>query len=436
MLTQEDLVIDILGPNTIPSPLHLSSVKGDGLGDFVPGESRVRYQVDTDPEAPHQDLSFERAGPREKVYFDACRSTAAIVTCGGLCPGLNNVIRSITLELLHNYRASKVWGVQNGYMGLDAESGLDLMPLTSERVGDIHKLGGTILGTSRGPQDPAVAVEYLRKNKIDVLFCVGGDGTQRGAHALYQEVTRRNLKISIVGVPKTIDNDIMYVHRTFGFATALEVSQEALRCGHTEARAALNGIGLVKLMGRDAGFITAGAVLANQETNYALVPEVAFEMEGPNGFLTSLENRLQRRKHALIVVAEGAGQHLFDDAATSRDASGNLKHHDIGLLLKERITAYFAERNVPISLKYIDPSYMIRSVPANTADRILSDQMARHAVHAAMAGNTNMLVGLWNNRFIHVPICTAVRTSKRMETEGDLWTSVLLTTGQPRWKSH
>ncbi len=434
MLTQADLQIPTLGLNEIPSPLKLvSSTPGDGLGDFVPGSSRVRYQLDTSPDAPLQDIAFERAGPRERVYFDPYFTTAAIVTCGGLCPGLNNVVRSITLELKHNYGVNRVLGIRNGYWGLNPASGLEPIVLTDDKVSHIQDVGGTILGSSRGPQKPSVVVDFLQRSHIDILFCVGGDGTQRGAHGIYEEITRRGLKIGIVGIPKTIDNDIMYVFRTFGFATALERAQHALYCAHIEAKGAPNGIGLVKLMGRDAGFIAAWATLASQEVNFCLVPEVEFALDGPHGLLPALKDRLTERKHAVIAVAEGAGQHLCGQNVNGQDQSGNRHYGDIGVHLKERIANYFREEGIEIALKYIDPSYMIRSVPANTADRLLSDQMARYGVHAAMAGNTDVLIGHWNNMFVHVPICTAIAKKKRMEVTGDLWTSVLLATGQPPW---
>lgn len=435
MLSQDDLHVSTLGLNEKPSPLHLSSHHGDGLGDFVPGYPRIRYQLDVSPEAPHQDLLFEQAGPRERIYFDPFYTTAAIVTCGGLCPGLNNVIRSVYLELTKNYGVRNVLGIRSGYLGLNPASGLAPIPLTVDYVSEIHKLGGTALGSSRGPQDPVTVVDFLHRQGINILFCVGGDGTQRGAHQIFEEVTRRGLKIAVVGIPKTIDNDIMYVFRTFGFATALEVAQQALMCAHVEARGAINCIGLVKLMGRDAGFIAAGATLASQEVNFCLVPEIDFPLEGPNGFLPALKDRIVHKHHAVIAVAEGAGQHLFKGSNGSCDASGNRQYQDIGIFLRDKICEYFHRENVPISLKYIDPSYLIRSVPANTADRLLSDQMARYAVHSAMAGNTDVLIGQWNNVFVQVPICTAIRAKKRMELTGELWTNVLLSTGQPRWPS-
>jgi 6-phosphofructokinase 1 len=383
-------------------------------------------------DAPDQDLAFESAGPRERVYFDPPHSTAAIVTCGGLCPGLNNVIRSAYMELRHNYGVSRILGIRNGYAGLSKDAEHPVI-MSNDFVSSIHQLGGTALGSCRGPQDPRQAVDFLQDYGIDMLLCVGGDGTQRGAHRLYEEITRRGVKIAVIGIPKTIDNDIKYVYRTFGHSTALAIACEALSCAHVEAKGSINGIGLVKLMGRDAGFIAAGATVASQDVNFCLVPEIAFTLEGPNGLLPALKKRLLKRRHVVIAVAEGAGQHLFDRCTDDRDASGNRRYEDIGVFLKAKIAEYLDAEGVSHAMKYIDPSYLIRSVPANTDDRILSDQMARYAVHAAMAGNTDLLIGRWNNQFVHVPIPMATATKKQMGLGGDLWRSVLLTTGQPRW---
>ncbi len=429
MIGKKDLQITSLGDGRYPSPLRPSRE-----GGFVADSTRILYQMCVDDErAPDLELTFQQAGPRERLYFDPARTTAAIVTCGGLCPGLNNVIRSSCLELLHNYRVPRFLGIRNGYMGLNPQIGLPPIDLDSAEVETIHHRGGTLLGSSRGPQDPSVMVDFLEQQRIDILFCVGGDGTQRGAHAVHEEIQKRGLKKSVVGIPKTIDNDIQYVTTSFGYATALEQAEEVLRAAHVEAQSAPNGIGLVKLMGRDAGFIAAGASLISQEANFVLVPEVPFPLQGPDGLLASLEHRLEHRAHALIVVAEGAGQHLFDNTAARTDASGNRQHEDIGRFLCDRIKAHFAERSIPINLKYLDPSYLIRSVPANAWDRYLADSMARCAVHAAMAGKTDVLIGSWFGHFVHVPIRTVVTGKKQMDRNDLVWTGVLAATGQPRW---
>jgi len=426
MFRAEDFEIQNLGDRLYRSPLYRS---------FVSDATRIRYDVEFNADNPaDSDLSLEKAGARERIFYDPGQTTAAIVTCGGLSPGLNNVIRSAFYALHFNYGVPELIGIRNGYLGMTPDAPREPLRLTHEVVEDIDKLGGTILGSSRGPQDPAVMVDFLIQRGVNILLCLGGDGTQRGAHAIMQEISRRKLPISVVGIPKTIDNDIPFVWHSFGYGTALERAAEVIRGAHVEARCAINGVGMVKLMGREAGFIAAGATLASQEVNFTLIPEVPFPLEGQNGFLAALERRIRRRRHAVVVVAEGAGQHLFDERVTERDASGNLKRHDIGPFLQDRIKEHFAQHNLPVSLKYIDPSYYIRSTPANTRDRILSDLMARHAVHAGMAGKTDVLIGHVHNQFVNVPISTAVREKKRLDPHGDTWASVVRITRQPRWE--
>jgi len=434
LLTPQNFVISNLGPRTVLSPLRLSTVPNDGLGDFVPDACRTLLQIcHRADETIDPTLSLEKAGPREYIFFEPHKVKAAIVTCGGLSPGLNNVIRSVFMELHFNYGVPEVLGIRFGYQGLNPAKAQPPLRLTPELVEHIHRQGGTILGTSRGPEDPGVIADYLQREGINLLFCVGGDGTQRGAHTIATVIQRRGLPIAVVGIPKTIDNDLPYVWRTFGFATALEIARGVIDCAHMEAKSAQNGVGLVKLMGREAGFIAAVATIASQEVNFTLIPEIPFPLEGEDGLLNTLKKRLATRGHAVIVVAEGAGQHLIAKERVARDASGNLKLNDIGLFLKERITNYFAAEGIPLNLKYLDPSYVIRSVPANADDSLLCDALARHAVHAGMAGKTDVLIGQCHTQFIHVPIPTATATPKRLSPESDTWLAVLATTGQPRW---
>lgn len=434
MMTQQDLLVRTLGENRFISPLNFESVSRPGFDHFVTEGTRVRMNVIlTDGVEEDEILSFEKAGPRKSIFFDPKQATAAIVTCGGLSPGLNNVIRSVFYELTENYGVPRVLGIRNGYLGLNPESGLEPVPLTPEFVEPIDKLGGTALGSSRGPQEPSVMADYLQSRGIDMLFCLGGDGTQRGAQALHEELVRRDAKIAVVGIPKTIDNDIPFVGLSFGYATSVEKASEVIRGAHVEARDAVNGIGLVKLMGRRAGFIAAGASVVSQEVDFTLVPEIPFPLEGAGGFLDVLERRMRARGHAVVVVAEGAGQHLFERREVTRDASGNVQHEDIGVFLKQKIKSHFAQTNLPVALKYIDPSYFIRSVPANVYDRLLSDQFARRAVHAAMAGRTGVLIGHTNGEYLNVPIPAVTSQTKSLDIAGDQWRSVLQVTGQPRW---
>jgi len=373
-------------------------------------------------------LQFELAGAREKLFFDSKQTRAAIVTCGGLCPGLNNVIRSLFLELHYGYGVTEVLGFRGGYRGLDPANGVEPVKITPQYVDGIHQKGGTILGSSRGPVDIGCAVENLIALGVNILFTVGGDGTQRGGNDLFQEARRRGHALSVVGVPKTIDNDVSFVSRTFGFFTAVEEAARVLDCAHTEARSVPGGIGLVKLMGRHAGFITAGAVVANQDVNFALIPEVPFKLDV---FLAALKKRMETKSHAVIAVAEGAGQDLLGADASTRDASGNAKLADIGLYLKEKIVAFFKSEGIPAVMRYFDPSYQVRSRPANCEDALLCDLFARHAVHAAMAGKTGVVIGFLHERFIHVPIELLATHTKRLDPASGWWRSVLATTGQP-----
>ncbi|MFT3830718.1 MAG: ATP-dependent 6-phosphofructokinase [Opitutaceae bacterium] len=374
---------------------------------------------------------FELAGPRAKLFFAPGTVRAGIVTCGGLCPGINNVIRSLFLELHHAYGVKEILGFREGYRGLDPARGRPPRRLTIDDVDQIHTEGGTILGTSRGPVDTKVAVDHLIALGVNVLFTIGGDGTQRGGNDLFQEARRRGYPLAVVGVPKTVDNDVAFVTRTFGYFTAVEEAAKVLTCAHTEAHSVRNGISIVKLMGRDAGFITVGATLASQDVNFCLIPEVPFRLGGPGGFLAALKNRVLDRNHALIAVAEGAGQDLVNGPTAGKDASGNAKLKDIGAFLRDEIAAYFKAEQVETTIRYIDPSYIVRAVPADAEDAILCDQFARHAVHAAMAGKTGLVIGQMHDEFVHVPIELLATQRKRVDPDSAVWRSVLSATGQP-----
>jgi 6-phosphofructokinase 1 len=376
-------------------------------------------------------FSFEKAGPHKHLYFDPATTKAAIVTCGGLCPGINNVIRSVVNQLYYRYRVNKIVGIQYGFEGFISAYNHKVIDLTPQHVETIQFFGGTILGSSRGKQDVGEIVDKLVELDVNILFCIGGDGTLRGAHAIHQEITRRNLKISIAGIPKTIDNDIDLIDKSFGFETAFSIANEIIQDAHNEAKGVFNGISILKLMGRNSGFIAAFAALSFQEANFVLIPEMDFDLDGPKGLLHALRKRLEDRHHALIVVAEGAGQQFFEGETFEKDASGNIKNKDIGLYLKEKITAEFRESKFPVTVKYIDPSYIIRSAPANANDSKFCGLLAQNAVHAAMAGKTDFVVGHWNHLFTLLPIPIAVSKQKRIDMNDELWWNVLETTGQP-----
>ncbi|MGE4552791.1 MAG: ATP-dependent 6-phosphofructokinase [Desulfovibrionaceae bacterium] len=373
---------------------------------------------------------FEHAGPRERIYFDPAKTRCAIVTCGGLCPGINNVIRAIVMEAHWQYGVAGILGVRYGLEGFIPAYGHAPLELTPESVTHIHEFGGTVLGTSRGPQDPGAILDTLKDWGVNVLFMIGGDGTMRAADTVIAEAARRRAKVSVIGVPKTIDNDIDFVGRTFGFDTAVGKACEAVGCAHIEAMGVCNGVGVVKVMGRNAGYIAAEATLASRDVNFVLVPEADFDLEGPHGFLEALRARLAAKHHAVVVVAEGAGQRYVTESGVT-DASGNPKLGDIGLFLVSAIRAHLAAAGMDHTIKYIDPSYIVRSVPANSTDAVYCGFLGAHSVHAAMSGRTGCMVGQWNGRYVHIPIALATRRKKCINIRSNYWRHVLESTGQP-----
>lgn len=432
-----DLSIPTLGPCQINSPMQ-ALLDGRRTSQHYVGEhDRVLFDdtasMVTNRGGALSDLpGFEPAGARKKIYFDPAKTRVGIVTCGGLCPGLNNVIRGLVMELWFHYGVRKIFGFTGGFRGFIPDHGHSVMDLTPESVSNIHDDGGTILGTSRGRQEPDQIVDCLERMGISILFVIGGDGSLRGAMKIADIVAERREKISVVGIPKTIDNDIPFIDQSFGFQTAFSEAVEAISSAHVEAKAAPNGVGLVKLMGRHSGFIACYAALARNDANYVLTPEVPFAIDGSGGFLEHLLARVKARGHAVIVVAEGAGQDVCASGPEKTDASGNVLLADIGLHLKDRIKACFHEAGCELSIKYIDPSYLIRSVPANAFDAVYCLRLAHNAVHAAMAGRTAMVVGRWHGRFVHIPMALTVSRRNQVDPNGDLWLSVLEATGQPR----
>ena len=428
---QSELEVSRLGPCTIASPLAARGVR------FVDDTNRVllspdTHDLDSFTKSCETPPSFEPAGPRKDIYFDHAGLTCGVVTCGGLCPGLNDVIRSIVMTLAYVYDVRRIVGFRYGYAGLCASNGHEPVLLTPKDVVRIHEDGGTMLGSSRGEQDAREMVDTLLAWDVGILFTIGGDGTLRGASEIVKEITRRKLPISVIGVPKTIDNDLEWIERSFGFLTAVERARPAIIAAHAEAYGALNGVGIVKLMGRHSGFIAAQATIANPDVNFCLIPETPFTLYGEKGFLPALEKRLRNRQHAVIVVAEGAGQDIIlDSESPERDASGNLKLKDIGVFLRDEIKRYSQERGLKVNVKYIDPSYMIRSQPANSNDSAYCLILGQNAVHAGMAGRTNMVAGYWNQSFTHMPIALATGSRKQLDPNGEEWQYVLQMTGQP-----
>ncbi len=421
--------IQSLGEATIPSPITVSY--------FTPDTRRILYDHDLSNITEHcwdegLPAAIEVAGPREMIYYDPPKTKAAIVTCGGLCPGINDVIRAIVMELYHRYGVTNIVGIKYGFQGLIPRYGHDMMDLTPELVKDVHAVGGSILSSSRGKQDIQEMVNVLKRMNVDIFFCIGGDGTMRATELITEEISKRKLEISVIGIPKTIDNDLNLVDKTFGFDTAISEAVQAIQCAHVEAKGSPMGIGLVKLMGRQSGHIAVHAALAQNDANFVLIPEVSFDLYGEKGFLRALEIRLRQRKHCVILAAEGAGQEFFcrEDGKLETDASGNLRLCDIGIYLRGVIEEYFKNCGLEVNLKYIDPSYTIRSVPATASDSIYCGALGQYAAHAGMAGKTGMLVGRFRGEYVHLPL-HVVMSGKQVDPSGNIWMRVIESTGQP-----
>ncbi|XP_050216994.1 ATP-dependent 6-phosphofructokinase 3-like [Mercurialis annua] len=401
-----------------------------------------QYFVHTDDSVPqkivvHKDsprgTHFRRAGPRQKVYFDSDEVHACIVTCGGLCPGLNTVIREIVCGLYHMYGVTRVLGIEGGYKGFYARN---TIPLSPKVVNDIHKRGGTIIGTSRGGHDTSKIVDSIQDRGINQVYIIGGDGTQKGASVIFEEIRRRGLKVIVAGIPKTIDNDIPVIDKSFGFDTAVEEAQRAINAAHVESESIENGIGLVKLMGRYSGFIAMYATLASRDVDCCLIPESPFYLDGEGGLLEYIEKRLKENGHMVIVIAEGAGQELLSEQSTLQDASGNKLLQDIGLFLSQKIKDYSKKKKMTINLKYIDPTYMIRAIPSNASDNVYCTLLAQSAVHGAMAGYTGFTSGLVNGRQTYIPFYRITEKQNKVVITDRMWARLLSSTNQPSFWSH
>ncbi|MBN2619112.1 MAG: ATP-dependent 6-phosphofructokinase [Spirochaetales bacterium] len=431
-----DFTVETLGPCKIESPIPLKKNMDEAHASFVNDNERVLYDIIYHEGSKDNRVDYvknnlmEKAGPRKQIYFQPNHVHAGIITCGGLCPGLNDVIRAIVRSLWNEYGVRRITGIRYGYQGLDPNNNLPFKELNPEIVDEIHTKGGTILGSSRGGPSIETRVDTIERLNLNMLFVIGGDGTQHGALYIAEEIKRRGLKISIIGVPKTIDNDINYMQKSFGFETAVAEAVNAVYAAHTEAKGAIDGIGLVKVMGRESGFIAAHTALATNDANFVLVPEVKFELEGPNGLLAAIDTRLENKFHAVILVAEGAGQDLLE-SSTDTDASGNKKLGDIGPFLAAKIIEHRKKIGKPANLKYIDPSYMIRAAAATPNDSLYCSRLGTNAVHAAMAGKTKILISMWNYHLVHVPIELAISERKVLDPKGPLWRDVLSTTRMP-----
>lgn len=421
---------NIIPIKSLGKPRFKSPLRTSGCRFFRDDEGVIRENL-SESISKYNSLDeieyFELAGPRENIFFKPEETTCGIVTCGGLCPGLNDVVRAITFSAIEGYGVKKVLGFQYGYEGLIPEYGHAPLELTTANTDEIHENGGTILKSSRGQQETSRIVDTLIEQNVDILFNIGGDGTLRAAVEIQEEIEKRGQDIAVVGIPKTIDNDISIINRSFGFETAVEEAWKVINNAHAEAKACRNGLGLVKLMGRDSGWIAAVTTNANSNVNFCLVPEVDFDLRGENGFLETLRRRFENIKdHAVVVVAEGVELDISSNG--SKDCE--CPHLDVGNALKNEINNYFNEIGVEVNVKYFDPGYTIRSRPATANDSEYCLGLGHDAVHAGMAGKTNLVVGMHNHNIVHLPIPMTAE-SKQIDPSGTVWQRVLQSTRQP-----
>ncbi|CAO1945033.1 unnamed protein product [Urochloa humidicola] len=418
---------------TFPNPLQDHPAYSTVKQYFVNADDTVPEKVVVQKNSP-RGVHFRRAGPRQRVYFEPEGVKACIVTCGGLCPGLNTVIRELVCGLSHMYHVNDIFGIQNGYKGFYSSNYLAMTP---KSVNDIHKRGGTVLGSSRGGHDTKKIVDNIQDRGINQVYIIGGDGTQKGAYEIFKEIRRRGLKVAVAGIPKTIDNDIAVIDKSFGFDTAVEEAQRAINAAHVEASSAENGIGLVKLMGRYSGFIAMYATLASRDVDCCLIPESPFYLEGEGGLLEYIDRRLKENNHMVIVVAEGAGQDLIAQsipAADQQDASGNKLLLDVGLWLTHKIKDYCKSKKMEMTIKYIDPTYMIRAIPSNASDNVYCTLLAHSAIHGAMAGYS-FTVGMVNGRHAYIPFHRVTSTRNKVRITDRMWARLLSSTNQPSFLS-
>lgn len=269
------------------------------------------------------------------------------------------------------------------------------------------------------------------------VYIIGGDGTMRGMVEIFNEIQRRKLNIAVAGIPKTVDNDVGIIDRSFGFQTAVEMAQQAISAAHTEAESAVNGVGLVKLMGRSTGHIALHATLSSRDVDCCLIPENDFYLEGRGGLLEFLGARLKENGHAVVVVAEGAGQDVIprsDEAhVEEKDESGNPVFLDVGGWLKSELKKWWARDHETelFTVKYIDPTYMVRAVPANATDNLYCTMVAHSAIHGAMAGYTGFVSGPINGNYVYIPVEDVARAKNRVDTRDHKWAWVRSLTSQP-----
>ena len=214
--------IPVIGQARIDSPVQMSKTYGDKIVNYVREDEYILYDVKSKKGAGASQgrfnlLSSESRSPGKNLFPSRSCARGGCKPCGGLCPGLNNVIRSVVRTLWYQYGVRRITGIRNGYRGFLPQYNLPIKELNPDVVDDIHYMGGTILGSSRGGANIEEIVDAIERLNLNMLFTIGGDGTTKGALAIAAEIEKRNLKVAVIGIPKTIDNDLSFIQRSFGF---------------------------------------------------------------------------------------------------------------------------------------------------------------------------------------------------------------------------
>ncbi len=340
-----------------------------------------------------------------------------ILTGGGDCPGLNAVIRAVVVQ--GGREGWEMIGFEDGWAGvLENRWG----ELTEEKVEDIHREGGTILHTSR--TNPFKEENGLQKIKntlkgteVDALVAIGGDDTLGAAHKLYQE------GIKIVGVPKTIDNDLSATDYTFGFDSAVNVAVEAMDRLHTTAKSHHRVI-VVEVMGRHTGWITLEAGIGGG-AHIVLIPEIPFDVEEVCQALIKRKN--QGKFYSIVAVAEGAkvvkGSEFLTREVTrekKRDAFGNILLGGIAEVLEKEIAKRTGFETRSMILGHIQ-----RGGRPSAFDRFLATRFGLKAAELVKKENFGQMASLRGTDIISVPLKEAV--GKRKEVPLQLYTEMSTT---------
>ena len=406
--------VKIFDGKKIKNPLKNNDAFKDSY--FVEEDTLIKTNIIKTTDSDEENY-FVRAGPRKEIAWDPIHTKVAIVTCGGLCPGLNTVIRELYITLHHKYGVKFVYGVKNGYKGFYSDN---LVRLDDDIIRDIHHKGGSILGTSRGGTDVKKIVDSIAHRGISHLYAIGGNGTQKGLFEINKEIKKRGLCVSVVGIPKTIDNDLCIIDKSFGFDTSVQEAQRAIQAAKVEIEAFNNAVGIVKVMGRNSGFIAMYSSLASKDVDCCLIPEIPFDIEYDHGVLHYIKECLHKKDKILIVVSEGAGQHYINDPV-------NKNLNDFGIWLCEVVRS-----NVPnVCIKYIDPTYTIRAITPNASDSIYCTILAQSAVHGAFCGYTNFIVGPVNGKHAYIPLQMAIHETNTVSEDDRMWFRLISANGQP-----